>query len=206
MSGSGGQGGNGTLGRIISAVVIAILVGSTSPWWWNEIFPEPRPDDEEEVIPDTPPDSNGSSEVPNGTAEQPPSENRVIALKSAQNDAYVRAGVGSDSALAAVSSQIAGWEEFEIIGNYPSRFSLVSSLSGKGVVMDNSPEGYLSATCGNLDSCPTVFREVPLQGSQIALQEVNTGKYVRAGIGQNSRLGVASDQPRGWESFTVVDR
>jgi hypothetical protein len=34
---------NGLLSQIISAVGVAILVGGTSPWWYNEFFKRPTP-------------------------------------------------------------------------------------------------------------------------------------------------------------------
>jgi hypothetical protein len=38
MSDNNGKGK--IIGQIVAAVVIALLVGGTSPWWWDKIFPE----------------------------------------------------------------------------------------------------------------------------------------------------------------------
>lgn len=34
------RGGNGVLGKILVAVVVALAVGGTSPWWWRELVGE----------------------------------------------------------------------------------------------------------------------------------------------------------------------
>jgi hypothetical protein len=134
-------------------------------------------------------------------------ENVLYALQSAHSGMYVRAGVGSGSALAAVSSQILGWETFRLVSKtfQPNLVYLESNLSGARVRADQSPDHYLAADCvPGAEFCGDLFRVVPLEGSEIALQHYTSGKFVRAGIGQNSRLGAASDHILAWEKFKLI--
>lgn len=50
------------VGQIVVAVVIALLVGGTAPWWWKVVFPEKG---------STPPQSQATPQQPKATPPQP---------------------------------------------------------------------------------------------------------------------------------------
>lgn len=50
-------------------------------------------------------------------------------------------------------------------------------------------------------STPTL--NLPAQGSRLALVSLATGKYVRAGLGEDGHLGAVAHQRRSWETFEL---
>ncbi|MEP3437840.1 MAG: META domain-containing protein [Hoeflea sp.] len=49
------------------------------------------------------------------------------------------------------------------------------------------------------------FELVRLERNKIALRDVGSGSYVRAGVGQGTFLAAGSPHIRGWETFEVID-
>lgn len=48
------------------------------------------------------------------------------------------------------------------------------------------------------------FRLHRINGNRLALEHVSSGRFVRAGIGSSTLLGVASNRIAGWETFTGI--
>lgn len=58
------------VGQIAVAVVVALLVGGTAPWWWREVFPERADRPQPTQMPPQPPRSTPLT-LPEGPVEQP---------------------------------------------------------------------------------------------------------------------------------------
>ncbi len=142
----------------------------------------------------------------------PSPENQVqagqrLSLTSVQSGRYVRAGVGPDTKLAAVSTRAVpnGWEAFEWV-TFPNsnEFALRSILNGKFISVGQ--DGYLRANVavppnGRLGPRKDIrFEYIQVQGG-FAMRSVANGRFVRAGIGQYSLMGAVSNRPAGWETF-----
>jgi hypothetical protein len=150
----------------------------------------------------TPTKTNTPTKTSTPTNTRTP-EPQLIALQSLQSGQYVRAGVGSQSYLAAASTQIAGWETFQLIYLGGDQVAIKSVQSGKYVRAGVGSESYLAATSSQVASWET-FQLIFLGGDQIALKSVQSGKYVRAGVGSQSYLAAASSQVAGWETFIII--
>ena len=61
------KGKSSVFGQIFVAVVIALLVGGTAPWWWKEVFPDSSPTQQPTARPPQPdpisPPADNSGEV-----------------------------------------------------------------------------------------------------------------------------------------------
>lgn len=76
---------------------------------------------------------------------------------------------------------------------------LQSAQSGKYVTV---VDGRLAATAPNARRASR-FDTVRLDGNRMALRDLRTGTYLRAGVGKGAFLGPGSPHIRGWETFEV---
>lgn len=132
-----------------------------------------------------------------------PHDGAVIAIRSAQNDRFVRAGIGDESYLGASSGSKGAWEKFRVVRRGENRIALRSWNSGKYVRAGLTGQILLGATSNEAGGWET-FELVDRGGGKVALRSVQNGKYVRAGIGEESKLAASSDQAREWETFQLV--
>ncbi|PVH28153.1 META domain-containing protein [Pararhodobacter oceanensis] len=79
-------------------------------------------------------------------------------------------------------------------------YSFQSRINGLYVGVDGA--GVLSAQVGAADAL--VLEMVPLRGRQVAFRDPQSGRYLRAGVGQQTYLAVASPHIRGWETFEMI--
>ncbi len=126
-----------------------------------------------------------------------------VSLRSTLSQKVVRAGVGPDSHLAAVSDQLRGWERFRAIPLGGTRIALVSEQSGKVVRAGVGPDSHLAAVSDHIAGWET-FEVSELSGNKVAFRSTQSGKYVRAGVGPDSHLAAVSDQVKGWETFEWI--
>ena len=132
-----------------------------------------------------------------------PHDGAVIAIRSAQNDKFVRAGIGAESLLAASSSDKGAWEKFRVVRRGENRIALRSWNSGKFVRAGLTGQTLLGATSDAAGGWET-FELVDRGGGKVALRSVQNGKFVRAGVGEESKLAASSDSARDWETFQLV--
>ncbi len=125
-----------------------------------------------------------------------------VSLKSVQNGKYVRAGVGPGTLLAAVSPQLGGWEDFELIELGNGQIALRSVQNGKYVRAGVGPDTLLAAVSGHVAGWEK-FQKIDLGGNRVALRSVQNGKYIRAGVGPGTLLAAVSDHIAGWETFEM---
>lgn len=78
---------------------------------------------------------------------------------------------------------------------------LQSVQSGKYVTIVG---GTLAAAAPNARGARR-FDTIRLEGNRIALRDVASGSFVRAGVGQGTFLATGSPHIRGWETFEVID-
>lgn len=126
-----------------------------------------------------------------------------FALITIQNGKYVRAGVGQQSLLAAVSDRAQAWETFQKIPLGGNRVAIRSVQSGKYVRAGVGSQTLLAAVSDRIAGWET-FEWIDLGGSRIALRSVQNGKFVRAGVGPNTLLAAVSDRIQSWETFTYA--
>ena len=126
-----------------------------------------------------------------------------FALVSIQNGKYVRAGVGQNSLLAAVSGRALSWETFQKVPLGGNRVAIQSVQSGKYVRAGVGPQTLLAAVSDRVAGWET-FEWIDLGSSRIALRSVQNGKFVRAGVGPGTLLAAVSDRVQSWETFTYV--
>lgn len=126
-----------------------------------------------------------------------------VSLRSTLSRKVVRAGVGPDSHLAAVSDHLQGWERFRVIQLGGNRVALVSEQSGKVVRAGVGPDSHLAAVSDHIRGWET-FEVLVVGGNQVALRSSQSGKYVRAGVGPDSHLAAVSDHVKGWETFEWI--
>ncbi|MFN8091080.1 MAG: hypothetical protein U0599_02410 [Vicinamibacteria bacterium] len=127
------------------------------------------------------------------------------ALVSAESNRYVRAGLGPLSMLAATSERAGAWETFEVVTLGRGLVALRSAQSGKYVRIGVQDGGRqrMAAASPRADVLET-FRLVDLgYGGRIALQAIHTGKYVRAGLDEQSYLAAVSAEIGAWEKFVL---
>jgi hypothetical protein len=127
----------------------------------------------------------------------------LFTMQSAQSGKYVRAGVGSGSHLAAVSSHVMGWEIFALERLGGDRVALRSTENGKYVRAGVGPDSHLAAVSDHVRAWET-FKWIRLDDRRFALQSAQSGKHVRAGVGPDSHLAAVSDHVRGWETFVFA--
>lgn len=163
------------------------------------------------VVPGAPTDpkagivSTGAKVRPNfvgiGSKERPalPAKG-AFAFRSAQNQKIVRAGLGQDSQLGAVSPGKGAWESFSVVKLGGDRVALRSLQSNKLVKVVSTQQNLLAAVSDQLGDWET-FEMRELGGNKFALRSVRTGKYVRAGVGAESKLAALSDRIDAWEIF-----
>lgn len=163
------------------------------------------------VVPGTPTDpkagivSTGAKIRP-GTVGIGSNERTVLSAKgaftfrSAQNQKLVRAGLGQDSQLGAVSPGRGSWESFNVVKLAGNRIALRSLQSNKLVKVVPTQQNLLAAVSDQVGEWET-FEMRELGGNKFALRSVRTGKYVRAGVGAESKLAALSDQIGAWETF-----
>lgn len=132
-----------------------------------------------------------------------PRDGAVIAIRSTQNDKFVRAGLGDESHLGATSGHKGAWEKFRVVRRGENRIALRSWNSGKFVRAGLTNLTLLGATSNHAGGWET-FELVDRGGGKVALRSVQNGKYVRAGVGEESKLAASSDQAHSWETFQLV--
>lgn len=132
-------------------------------------------------------------------------ERTAISLKSAHNGKYVRAGIGSDTLLGAVSDHYRGWEKFELVTVAGKIVAFKSSQNGKYVRVGSGADGLMSAKSSRIGKREK-FEMISAGGGKFAFKSVYNGKYVRAGIGRNTLLGASSPHIRAWEKFYLKYR
>jgi transcription initiation factor IIF auxiliary subunit len=132
-----------------------------------------------------------------------PEEYELVALQSTQNDAYIRAGVGGESYLAAVSDHIRGWETFRLIMLDENMVALQSIQNERNVRAGVGNESFLAATSGHIMEWET-FRLFQLEDDMVALQSIENNGFVRAGVGDNAYLAAVSPDIGGWELFRLI--
>lgn len=126
-----------------------------------------------------------------------------VSLRSTLSHKVVRAGVGPDSHLAAVSDHLQGWERFRVIPLDGNRIALVSEQSGKIVRAGVGPDSHLAAVSDHIRGWET-FEVLGVGGNGVAFRSTQSGKYVRAGVGPDSHLAAVSDHVKGWETFEWI--
>lgn len=126
-----------------------------------------------------------------------------IALVSAHSGKYIRAGIGTNSQLAAASEQQRDWETFRLIELDGNIIALQSDHSGKYVRSGIGSDSKLAAVSDRVEGWET-FYKIELPDGAIALKSVQNGKYVRAGVGSESYLAATSMDIREWETFELV--
>ncbi|MBI5684722.1 MAG: hypothetical protein HZC54_06550 [Verrucomicrobia bacterium] len=127
---------------------------------------------------------------------------RRVHLRSVVNQRWVRAGVGEDSKLAAVSDAAHGWETFEIHELGAGRVALRSVQSGRIVRGGISAQTLLGAVSRAAGLWET-FEMLPQSGNRVAFRCAANAKYVRAGITDECLLAAVSDRIGRWEMFEV---
>ena len=127
----------------------------------------------------------------------------LIALQSTQNDKYIRAGVGRESYLAAVSGHIMGWETFRLVRLDENKVALQSIQSSEYVRAGVGDESFLAAVSRHIMEWEK-FRLFQQEENIFALQSIQNGKFVRAGVGDNAYLAAVSSQIEGWELFRII--
>lgn len=126
-----------------------------------------------------------------------------VSLRSTLSKKVVRAGVGPDSHLAAVSDHLQGWERFRVIPLGGNRIALVSEQSGKVVRAGVGPDSHLAAVSDHMKGWEA-FEVLGVGPNQVAFRATQSGKYVRAGVGPDSHLAAVSDHVKGWETFEWI--
>jgi|GEM_PF-1905559 len=126
-----------------------------------------------------------------------------VSLRSTLSNKVVRAGVGPDSHLAAVSDHLRGWERFRVIELGGNRVALVSEQSGKIVRAGVGPDSHLAAVSEHIRGWET-FEVLGVGANEVAFRSTQSGKYVRAGVGPDSHLAAVSDHVKGWETFEWI--
>ncbi len=137
--------------------------------------------------------------------EVPDDRYKTVALKSGLNKKFVRAGVGNESYLAALSTDALGWETFRMYELGANRIALQSTLSDKYVRAGLDVDSYLGAVSDHILGWET-FIVHKLDNNKIALQSILSGKYVRAGVGSLCQLAASSEKiySKGWEAFELI--
>ncbi len=77
--------------------------------------------------------------------------------------------------------------------------SMQSAQTGQIVGVDGA--GLLSLTGGTR----LTLEMIPLTGNRVAFRDPQSGLFLRAGVGQDTLLAVASPHIRGWETFEMID-
>jgi len=126
----------------------------------------------------------------------------LIALKSAHNNKFVRAGVGDNTKLAASSSHVKSWETFKVVKLGDGNIALQSPQNGKYVRAGIGSNSYLAATSSKIQSWET-FKVIALGDGKIALQSIQSGKYIRAGATSHAYLAANSPHIKSWETFYI---
>jgi len=127
-----------------------------------------------------------------------------VTLRSAVDSRLVRAGVGDYSLLAAVSTEVGGWERFTLVPVGENTVALRSVQNGKYVRAGVGSDSLLAAVSDAIGGWET-FELIRLPSGEITLRSAQSGLYVRAGMGEHSFLAAASSQVGAWERF-VLDR
>lgn len=128
------------------------------------------------------------------------SKYETISIRCAQNNKIVRAGIGKETLLGAVSDRTAGWETFELIKLGGNRVALRSVQNGKYVRAGVTAQTLLAAVSDRISGWET-FEMTELGGGRFTLKSTQNGKYVRAGVGKDTLLAAVSDRVAGWETF-----
>jgi hypothetical protein len=138
-------------------------------------------------------------------SDVPDDRYKTVALKSVLNKKFVRAGVSSESYLAAVSNDALGWETFRMYELGADRIALQSTVSDKYIRAGLDVNSYLGAVSDHMLGWET-FKIHKLDANKIALQSTLSGKYVRAGVGSLCQLAASSEKiySKGWEAFELI--
>lgn len=99
--------------------------------------------------------------------------------------------------------------------NHAQAFEAVELANGRVAFQDPASGRYLRAGAAGADLNLLEWGDVRLDewemfdnmvvGGYTALRSVANGKYVRAGIGQQTYFGAVSDHTLGWEQFRLVE-
>lgn len=132
------------------------------------------------------------------------SKDKIVAIQSVKSGKYVRAGIGNRSQLGASDSNITEWGAFKIIDRGNGNSVLQCVKSGKYVdVTYNLPHLDLMAL-GTKIGKEEIFQIRHLGQDKVAFHSEAVGRFVRAGIGNQSLLGAPTSTLGEWEAFRLV--
>jgi hypothetical protein len=104
----------------------------------------------------------------------------LFAIQSAHSNNIVRAGVGKETLLAAVSDHIQAWEKFRLIELDGGLVAIQSAHNNKIVRAGVGKESLLAAVSDHIQAWEK-FRLIELDGSLVAIQSAHNNKIVELG-------------------------
>ncbi|MBI1883539.1 MAG: hypothetical protein HYS08_04975 [Chlamydiae bacterium] len=126
-----------------------------------------------------------------------------VAFQSIKTGKYVRAGLGEKSRLGAASSHLQIWEAFRLVDLGNRKVALQSVKSNKyASISYNIPNFDVMALSSNIAEEQT-FELRQLGDDKVAFRSIALGRYVRAGIGNDSYLGAINTSADVWETFRL---
>ncbi|NOZ10432.1 MAG: hypothetical protein GXP09_05270 [Gammaproteobacteria bacterium] len=146
--------------------------------------------------------ANGRKEYKRISAMANIISNGIVAIQSDYNGKYVRAGLGENSLLGALSGRIDVWEKFRIKRQRDGTIALQSVRNNKYVRAGLTGDSLLGAVSNRVDAWEK-FRLIELPGNKVAIKSAHSNKYVRAGLTNNSFLGAVSGRVSSWERFVL---
>ncbi|MDP3979899.1 MAG: hypothetical protein Q8Q33_00645 [Chlamydiota bacterium] len=133
--------------------------------------------------------------------EQPPKE--VVAIRALQNGKYVRAGIGKESYLGAVSKHVLDWEEFQVYRFSDGTVGLRSFQNAKYITVGEDKNALLEAQ-SYVVSMREKFKLIEIEGNSFAIMSMYNNKYVTVEISQQALLGATSNYIKYWEKFSFI--
>jgi len=144
--------------------------------------------------------------LPEAVRELPVTEpkDKIVALQSVKSGKYVRAGIGDRSQIGANDTNITVWGAFKLMDLGNRKVALQCMKSGKYVqVTYNLPHLDLMALGTNIGKKETFGMRHAGEG-KVAFHSEEVGRFVRAGIGNQSLLGASTHSIGEWETFRLV--